>query len=334
MATRDYSTVNPWNQTASLPRLSHPAPEMHGRIEKDNGYTKFQWCPSDFAKDVPSADELFYTVNRQNFRAEQFSKINKKPVLMSLGDSFTYGIGVRDAETWPSIVADKLDIVNWNMGSGGASNQDIYFIFQQMISNGYIPDVLCIMWSFKERSIVSRNIISTVVEETNQYHNALTEEDATAYSNSINNDIQKKTLVPDSSVRRDTANYDTDINDNITTQYTDMPAVKQSHVLEKSSVVISTYTDKDYIDFYIVRSAIINICKARKIKVRETFLDFELQKFAISHIVPTEGWRTSKFPMNPYLMQVDKARDMEHFGPKTLQSIADYYLKSLPLVVS
>jgi len=325
MAMRDYITVNPWNQMASLPRLSRPGPELNGKIVQENGYTKFQWCPSDVPKDGVSSDELFYTVNRQYFRAEQFNKINKKPVLMSLGDSFTFGIGVRDAETWPSIVADKLDMVNWNMGSGGASNQDMYLIFQQMINNGYIPDIVCIMWSFKNRHIVSRNIISPIVEEnelmSKHKTQTLTEKDVTAYSNSINNDIQKKTILPDS------GQYQIDINSRITTNYDGIPA---DSVLEKSDAITSIHTDKDYLDFYIIRSAIISICKARKIKVKETFLDHELQKFAISHIVPAEGWSTGKFPMNPFWIQSDKARDMEHFGPKTLQSIANYYLESLP----
>ncbi len=320
---RDYITVNPWNQMASLPRLSCPGPRINGKIVQENGYTKFQWCPSDVPKDGVSSDELFYTVNKQYFRAEQFNKINKRPVLMSLGDSFTFGIGVRDAETWPSIVADKLDMVNWNMGSGGASNQDMYLIFQQMINNRYIPDIVCIMWSFKNRHIVSRNIISPIVEENElmpkHKYRTLTEKDATAYSNSINNDI-RETL-------QDSGQYQIDINGRVSSRHWD-------DLLEKSDAITSIHTDKDYLDFYIIRSAIISICKARKIKVKETFLDNELQKFAISHIVPAEGWSTGKFPMNPFWMQSDKARDMEHFGPKTLQSIADYYLKSLPSTVS
>ena len=320
MATRDYITVNPWNRKASLPRLSRPGPELNGKIVQENGYTKFQWCPSDDSIDGVSSDELFYTVNKQYFRAEQFNKINKRPVLMSLGDSFTFGIGVRDAETWPSIVADKLDMVNWNMGSGGASNQDMYLIFQQMINNRYIPDIVCIMWSFKNRHIVSRNIISPIVEEkllpvdVNDGITTIAEKDVTAYNNSINNDIES-------------GQYQIDINDKITTIY---EGISSDSTLEKSDAITSIYTDKDYLDFYIIRSAIISICKARHIKVKETFLDHELQKFAISHIVPAEGWSTGKFPMNPLWIQSDTARDAEHFGPKTLQSIADYYLESLP----
>jgi len=317
----NYITLNPWNQTSSLPRLATPDVSWNGRIEKDNGYTKFQWNPGDIQKNAHDShshtfDELFYTVNRQNFRAEQFKKVNDKPVLMSLGDSFTYGIGVRDAETWPSILADKLDMVNWNLASGGASNQDIYLIFQQMISHGYIPDVLCIMWSFKERSIVSRNIISPVVEEDIM---TLSNQAIHNYSKSIKNTIEAR-LGP---LRLD--EHSDNINNNITNQSSDLDAS-----LTKAGLIQSMQTDKDYTDFFIVRSAIINICKAHRIKVKETFLDHTLQKFALAYIVPVEGWKTGPHPVNAYSFgNGDLARDGNHFGPKTLEAIADYYQSTI-----
>jgi len=371
--SRDYSTIQPWSQSSTLPRLSQPHASLNGRIEKSDikGFKKFQWQPSDtraLAHDSWSHtfDELFYTVNRQNFRADQFNKVNDKPVLMSLGDSYTYGIGVRDAETWPSIVANKLDMVNWNMSSGGGSNQDMYFIFQQMISAGYIPDVVCIMWSFKERSVVSRNVISPVVEETDimpavgpgskasgsgsltYYLDGVTdgvgkpmrndpEQRATAYSKSINTMLERRLNVP-----VEQRKHVDDIHHKITTKFQGVGndvEIKSSGStsdapLTKSLLLQSMHTDAEYTDFFIIRSAIVNLCKAHNIKVRETFQDHLLHKFALAYIVPVEGWSTGPYPLNPYTLQEDYARDSiqegtGHFGPATLEAIANYYLSTL-----
>jgi hypothetical protein len=356
MATRNYASINPWSGTKCLPKLSTPG-ASNGKMSTSDGFTKFQWCPTDTPEAAgddyrDTHDEMFYTVNRQNFRADQFKKINDKPVLMCLGDSFTYGIGVRDAETWPSILADRLGMVNWNMGTGGASNQDIYLIFQQMISNGYIPDVVCIMWSYNSRQIVSRNVISPLIEETDimpewrrtDGSNPLTEIDINAFSKKVD---QLNTLR-----ELNTAYYNIEhrnINKKITTFWngtgeigiatgdqgsinwnsvgsTELPEDKS---LMKSALYTSIHTDSDYLNFFIVRSAIANICKARGIKMRETFLDMHLQKFALAHIVPVEGWQTGKYPINTCEFNLDRARDQEHYGPKTLEAVATYYMSTI-----
>ena len=327
MATRDYVTFNPWKQTKGLPRLNKPDAELNGKIVQENGYTKFQWCPSDVPKVGDSSDELFYTVNKQYFRAEQFRKINKKPVLMSLGDSFTYGIGVRDDETWPYMLADKLGMTNWNMGTGGGSNTDMYLLFQQMITNDYIPDILCIMWTYKDRRIVSRNTITPLIEGR-PVHEAI--EDYITISNNQRAITEAK--------QASTPGTKNNVSSRISTQW-EQGQERQSDLVMKSSNLLSIETDADYLNFFIIRSAIVNLCKARNIKVRETFLCPDLQRFTISNIVPVEGWRTGKHPLNPNVFLVDSARDGEpgkpgHFGPKTLQSIADYYLESLPSTVS
>ena len=335
MASRNYASINPWSNTKGLPKLSAPGHPLSGKLSKSNGFTKFQWCPTDTPEAagddyVDTHDEMFYTVNRQNFRADQFKKINDKPVLMCLGDSYTYGIGVRDAETWPSIVADKLDMVNWNMGSGGAGNQDIYLIFQQMISNGYIPDVVCIQWSFKERQIVSRNLISDVVEEKDLMPESRRKESVQEQEKDIN---AFSDLIAQTNTRREIdhqyyARDHENTNESISSHWSGFESHAEQ-TLMKSALYTCANTDSDYVDFFIVRSAIANICKAYGIKLRETFLDFHLQKFAIAHFVPVDGWQTGKYPINTYTLEQDYARDQQHYGPKTLEAIASYYLSTL-----
>jgi len=277
MSTRNYITINPWKYDRGLPRLS--------------------------SNKEPHVDKL----NKHYFRADPFKKQNDKPILMCLGDSFTYGVGVKDSETWPSILADKLDMVNWNMGTGGASNQDIFLLFRQMLSNGYIPNTVCIMWSFKHRKIISRNIISPIVEDA--------VDDVQIYSEQLADKRQIAQI--------EEFGLNEDITDQITTQWVDGDPLMQH------SLLLDTNTDAEYLDFFVLRSAIVTICEAKGIILREIFLDRTLQKFTIANIVPAEGWSTGELPNNAYDFKVDVASDNEHFGTQTLYNIADFFEETL-----
>ena len=63
--------------------------------------------------------------------------------LMTLGCSFAFGIGVRDNETFASLISKELDAVNWNMGVGGGSSKLQLMIAEHMFRLGYVPDILC-----------------------------------------------------------------------------------------------------------------------------------------------------------------------------------------------
>ena len=60
-------------------------------------------------------DEMLYTINKQGWRAPQFRKEEGKDAIMFLGDSYTFGIGVRDNEVFPHLVAEQLGKINWNL---------------------------------------------------------------------------------------------------------------------------------------------------------------------------------------------------------------------------
>ncbi len=59
-----------------------------------------------------------YRYNRDGFRGDEFVEHN---CLVALGCSFTFGVGLREDQTWPWIVADRLQLACNNLAWGGAS---------------------------------------------------------------------------------------------------------------------------------------------------------------------------------------------------------------------
>ena len=159
-------------QTNALPSLLPPCKDANGRIIKRNGFTTYQYQPSDhpnfthkYESNVVDSfgytiDELLYTVNRNNFRADQFSKNDNSNALMCAGCSFTFGIGLRNHEVWPKLVAEKLNMVNWNVGVGGIGVETTTLIIKQFFELGYIPKVLAVMWPNIHRKLVASNDLS------------------------------------------------------------------------------------------------------------------------------------------------------------------------------
>ncbi len=87
------------------------------------------WMPPDtrerFLKD-PREDytetSIVYRHNSQGFRTREFEQIPTKPSILCLGDSFTYGIGVRQEDTWPAHIAGMFPGYHvYNLGIPGAA---------------------------------------------------------------------------------------------------------------------------------------------------------------------------------------------------------------------
>ena len=163
-SNRNYTTHWPWNRRKELPSLNAPTSLKNGKIEKtESGGSRFQWCPSDLPEAMRddwahTKDEFFYTVNSNNYRATEFNKQDNSNATICLGDSFTFGIGVKDEDTWPYKLNQLLGTVNWNLSSGGSSNKDILYTLHQFISNGYIPKNVYVMWSWSHRKVLSNKI--------------------------------------------------------------------------------------------------------------------------------------------------------------------------------
>ena len=85
-----------------------------------------------------------YTYNELGFRGDSISKKGFK--VMSIGCSYTEGVGINDNETWPYLISSIItNGVNMNFGTGGRSND---FISRCLLTYYDVikPDLVLIMF--------------------------------------------------------------------------------------------------------------------------------------------------------------------------------------------
>ena len=75
-------------------------------------------------------DCISYVYNRLGFRAEEF---DDRPAGIALGCSFTEGVGIPLAATWPAQLSDMLGQHVWNLGVGGSSADTAYNLLEHYI---------------------------------------------------------------------------------------------------------------------------------------------------------------------------------------------------------
>lgn len=67
---------------------------------------------------------ITYDLNSQGFRGKEFDSSVKN--IVTLGDSFTIGVGLRENETWPYILGEKLALTVHNIAWGGWSCDTLF----------------------------------------------------------------------------------------------------------------------------------------------------------------------------------------------------------------
>lgn len=96
-----------------------------------------------------NTNKCSYTYNSLGFRGDEPTKEGLK--IMSIGCSFTEGVGVNDYETWPAQFCKLIpDGVNHNFGMGGRSNDYIsrcLLTYYDLIK----PDLVLIMYTSPQR---------------------------------------------------------------------------------------------------------------------------------------------------------------------------------------
>jgi hypothetical protein len=64
-----------------------------------------------------------YRFNSQGFRCREF---DQTPSILTLGCSFTMGVGLPEHQVWPYLVSQELQLSCWNLGVGGSSNDTAF----------------------------------------------------------------------------------------------------------------------------------------------------------------------------------------------------------------
>lgn len=125
----------------------------------EDGYITSEWKPSDtklafennldnphrrarlikhgwFDEETEKPTPLEYRLNSNFFRCNHFEN---KPSVVSLGCSYTYGVGLTSEDTWSFKLANQLNLENYNLGCPGRSValSAIYFMenFEKYFSN-------------------------------------------------------------------------------------------------------------------------------------------------------------------------------------------------------
>ena len=68
-------------------------------------------------------DCISYSYNSHGFRDDEF---NNEPAVLTLGCSFTEGVGVIRNATWPRQLSDMMGMRVWNLGVGGSAADTAY----------------------------------------------------------------------------------------------------------------------------------------------------------------------------------------------------------------
>jgi len=330
------SSLNPIHKGSGLPYMSEPdwvhSPHGHnGRVESlpDGGY-HFQWCPSDSKENWKQNgnrdydDGMFYTVNKHCFRADDFesTKHSVKTKIMCAGDSYTFGIGVKDEHTYPHLLAKHFDAVNWNIGAGGIGNDAIALMISQFFREGYIPDVLVVNWGYLHRKILA--VTESIIQDNNfpckdtlptgaqSEYNELCERLLNEYNSDHPDQNLDGTEVaiwqPQATIPNDKPNINSVFN-------------AHEHMIVRGG-------DTLFIDFAIQQQLVSALCKAHGVKLYEMFNDDVLYYFIIKYLAPTGQW-SGDIPFRCRSVEVDLARDNGHFGSKTLANIANHLIEKL-----
>lgn len=106
------------------------------------------------ATDLYDDDTIIYDMNEHGYRSismDEKSNYN----LLTLGCSWTMGIGVDNENIWPNIIGKKLNAKTFNYGMYGTSTSFVAKTLYKFISSQFTPDLVLIMWpGFSRRDYI------------------------------------------------------------------------------------------------------------------------------------------------------------------------------------
>ena len=116
--------------------------------------------------------ELSYEFNSYGFRSDEFSEIDN---VLSLGCSFTLGLGISQNQTWSSIISKRIGLANFNLGIDGTSADCCFRMAHNWIPQ-LKPKVVLYQspeWSrfelFDNKNHVPHNVMSATINKPALY---------------------------------------------------------------------------------------------------------------------------------------------------------------------
>ena len=87
-----------------------------------------------------------YRMNEHGYRSNSLTQSGGKKIL-TLGCSWTMGVGVDNDNIWPTLVGNRYDkSVVCNYGMYGTSCEFIAKQYYKILHSGYKPDIVLVIW--------------------------------------------------------------------------------------------------------------------------------------------------------------------------------------------
>lgn len=99
-----------------------------------------------YSLSTDNSNKIEYRMNEHGYRSESLTKKGKLNIL-TLGCSWTMGVGVDNDKIWPSLIQKKYeDSVVCNYGMYGTSTEFLAKQYCRIIESGYEPNIVLILW--------------------------------------------------------------------------------------------------------------------------------------------------------------------------------------------
>ncbi len=286
-------------------------------------------------------DEILYKCNTNGFRADDFvkTKNSSKFKVMSLGCSFTYGIGVRNKETFPQLISNHFDAVNWNLGVGGGSCKLALMIAEHMFKIGYIPNVVVVNWPNISRGVIPNksrfegmlDVVYDDILDANEFSTTQNKWEVLSQLGTQNNiDMMPDSLNPDAFVKGDGSSYPNHAwgyhpYSKLDSGGTDLiNLVKDTDAYRSKE--FENHTEMELLHFNDIRTKLSYMCKTFDIKLFETFYDTRAHMLALDLYKTEPDWR-SETPICTGVFNIDRGRDGSHWGHQTHELVANHFIK-------
>lgn len=98
------------------------------------------------ATDLNDDGSILYNMNEHGYRSNSLTSKTDYNIL-TLGCSWTMGVGVKNELIWPTILSNKIGKGSlFNYGNYGISTSFIAKTFHKFVSSQFTPNVVFIMW--------------------------------------------------------------------------------------------------------------------------------------------------------------------------------------------
>lgn len=131
-------------------RLVDPQPAMYPRAQFSEAYGLILPPQRTIVSDMPGHYHFEYTTNELGGRGKvvPISNAYPRPMVVILGDSYTFGYGIADGEEYPNLLREKLrdryGVVNLGMG-GWALTQEIRRFYE--LGQLYLPSAVVLQFT-------------------------------------------------------------------------------------------------------------------------------------------------------------------------------------------